>query len=820
MLQMFGRATQPERRDMFRRIKKWLKMHVSFNSYLKIAILLEPIEQRFDLLKYAFFTRSKEGRCLGGTAFPKAYRLTNNVVLKSCPYLVVLAVLLLVPTIAPQCIADPIVMSGDASAASGFMAAILAIAGIFLTLFYTNAPTVFSNKYPSSSGDIPALFVSLVSSDKDLGYCTSFVVVVSVSFIVCATQWFNWLAFAYVFALAMVLVGKLPSIFSLGTGRTDITAISAIPANRFLVLARAASFEKSFFDSDYLVFNFKRFASNNLAMLDRIMDFSLMAGDYAPAYAKAVNEVVLETLVRYCRASVLIDTKSLWHTERTTHKTWFMSSSHELNLAISTGTIPQPKSETDCLGYHKELRRISEKYGRYLVENRSIAEYSNYVALSTEILKSCLETGDVEWAREYSKALLTQCLEYGLSANANDKEDLRTKCYLLEQYAVLLMTIPLGVGKLCDSVASNAFHFSSFSSFSQEELQKQGFPLGKNDDIKVLCEKLKYEKDAFGTIETPAWWFDENVNSFGLEGVERLCSFVLLLHDRYCSTVKDLATSDPKSSYILALKEAELYNKCEHCMYQLSFLAKKVFKAEALGRNYLAELKTAHDSLVRIYPDLAKSFLGDNAEFKDFFPDLYGFVCFNFCNLLFEDIVNNRLASFCSSIEALYHLVVIASLDLQKSLSEGSYNDMYKAQALSEPTAFFCELCGMAYAMAELHEDRTSQSVLVNYACSILESNPKERTRWAACLDICDDFALNGKIDTDLFHWRRSFINTVESSGLYPDIPRFSLDLSDEDLPADKERLRDMLPMSDFGPNDSSGCKIFEKYLLKVVNHD
>ena len=203
---------------MFRRIKKWLKMHVSFNSYLKIAILLEPIEQRLDLLKYAFFTRSKEGRCLGGTAFPKAYRLTNNIVLKSCPYLVVLAVLLLVPTITPQCIAGTIVMSGDASVASGFMAAILAIAGIFLTLFYTNAPTVFSNKYPSSSGDIPALFVSLVSSDKDLSYCTSFVVVVSFSFVACAAQWFNWFAFAYVFVLAMVLVGKLPSIFFLGNG--------------------------------------------------------------------------------------------------------------------------------------------------------------------------------------------------------------------------------------------------------------------------------------------------------------------------------------------------------------------------------------------------------------------------------------------------------------------------------------------------------------------------------------------------------------------------------------------------------------------------
>lgn len=52
-------------------------MHVGFNSYVKIATFLEPIEQKIDLLKYAFFTRTKEGSCLRGTAFPKVHRLIS-----------------------------------------------------------------------------------------------------------------------------------------------------------------------------------------------------------------------------------------------------------------------------------------------------------------------------------------------------------------------------------------------------------------------------------------------------------------------------------------------------------------------------------------------------------------------------------------------------------------------------------------------------------------------------------------------------------------------------------------------------------------------
>lgn len=805
---------------MLELVKGWLIKHVSFNTYLKIAKHLEPIERGTDLAKYVLFTRTREGNCLRGTVYPKIHRVISNSFFKSLPYLILLAVVIFAPKATPQCIADVLELNRDASVVSGFMTAILAIAGIFLTLFYTNATTVFSNKYPSSSGDLPRLFVSLVSTDKNLSYCTSFVITASFAFIACIVQWFNWLAFIYIFALAILLICKLPSILSLGTGKTDIAAITAIPANRFLTLAKASSFEKLLFNSDNLVLNFKKFANNDLSILDGLMDFSLMAGDYTPAYAKAVNDIVSQTLVKYSRYSVLIDAESHWHIKRNIHKAWFTSSTHELDLAISTGTIPQPKIETDHLGYRKELFRISNKYSKFLIDSNSIVDYSNFFAMATINLEYCFRNGDVEWAQEYAEGLLTQCLEFSLSVNVNNKEDLQAKCHLLEQYAVMLMTIPLELGKLCDRVAATAFHFNSFSSFSQSELQKQGFPLGDSSKMKALCKKLKYERDTFGIIETPAWWFNNNVDSFGLERIEHLCSSILLLHDRYCSNVKDLVESDSKSSYTLALKEAELYSKATHCIIKLMSVAKVTFGAEELSKNYLAELESIHDGLVRIYPNLAKAFMIDISDFEDFFPDLYGFALFNYCQLLLEDIVGNKLKSFCASIMPLYSLVIISSLDLQKVVSEGSYNDIYKAQILFEPTILFLELCGMAYAMAELHQDTDSQKTISDHVSSILETNQNVRIRWKACFTLCDDFSLNGKIYMDLFGWRRSFIDAVENSELYPDAPRCSFGFTSWKPPEEKKRLLEMLPPDIFELNDFSGCRIFKKYLLKMGDHD
>ena len=805
---------------MTRRFKRWLSRHVSFNTYLKVAMFLDPVEQKLDLAKYALFTRTKEGSCLQGTVNPKVHRVIDNAICGSFLPAAILIAALIIPSYLPQSVSAAITMQLEPSAISGFMTAILAVAGIFLTLFYTNATTVFSNKYPSSYGDIPKLFVSLATSDKNLKYCTSFVVVSSLSFVFCALQRFNWLAFAYVFALTLKLIGKLPNVFALSTEKTDISAVAAIPANRFLVLAKAASFDRPFFDSDYLALNFKEFGRNDLAMMDNLMDYSLSAGGYASSYSKAVNDIVLETLVKYSQISSIISAESPWHAETSSHKAWFTSSTHELNLAISTGTIPLPSKTIDPFGYHKELYRISSKYGKRLIEGKATIEYSNYFALSTLVLECSIKHGDTGWAKEYSELMLDQCLDYCLSIDGSNKDDLQIKLHLFEQYAVMLTTIPLELTKLCISVPSNAFRFESFKRFSQSELQGQGFPLGSNTQMRAMCKKLEYEKETFDMLETPKWWFDNNVNRFASDEIERLCSWVLLLHDGFCSTIKKLTESDPKASYILTLKEAELYNKSKNCIHGLLELARTHFDTSALNKDYLLELKNIHNDLVRTFPKLAKSFMEDDKKLEEIFPDLYGFAFFNYCQLVFRDIIDGRLDSFCASIIPLYHLAVISSIDLQKTVAEGTYNDIYKAQILVEPTVFFLELCGMAYAMAELTEESECQTAISSCIASIIENNPRERTRWSICVDLSDDFTLNGKIDMDLFSWRRSFLDTVKESERYPNVPQHPFGITEWELPAGKERLLEMLPPDSYDFHDFSGCNVFKNYLLGDENNE
>ena len=183
-------------------------------------------------------------------------------------------------------------------------------------------------------------------------------------------------------------------------------------------------------------------------------------------------------------------------------------------------------------------------------------------------------------------------------------------------------------------------------------------------------------------------------------------------------------------------------------------------------------------------------------------------------------MINDRLSSFCSSIVPFYRLTAISSLDLRKATLDGPYSDIYKALVLSEPTILFIELCGMAYAMAELYEDRNAQRAIESSISEILKNVPKERSRWTVCVASSSNFAIYHMDGIDLLGWRRRFLDAVRSSERYPEVPRYPAGAISWNPPTGKERLLKMLPDIEFGFSNFSGCKIFEEYLLGSGNHD
>ena len=806
---------------MFTKFERWAIKHLTFECFLKVDPFAQKLTRGVLWLKYFIFTRGKTGSFLQGTLKPKIQQVFENALFTSVPYLAILLVLAILPSIMPRSLAQSIAFSGDTSIAVGLMTAMLTVAGVFLTLFYTSATTVLANKYPNGNALISQLFVQSALSNGDLRYCNSFIVVSIAFFFLIAFGQINSVLIVYVTILSIVLIIKLPKVLKLSTQASDIRAIASIPANRFLSLAQAASYDHAFHKSDWLATNFNRMAKAEVHNLQLIMDYASGAGDYKRAYSNSVAEAVIETLIKYASISTRIPIDSKWHLTSSAHKSWFMSDSSEVQIAMHTGTIPMPKSAPDRLGFHKELLKIIEQHQINILGEQAFEETTNWLLLMQSTLEPCVTIGDTRFITEEISPLLLDALNTILELKVGSTNNIQKKCLLLEHCTRSLIEVTTSLTRLLKKTDPEEFLFTRFVAFSQKEVQLKGFPLGLNSRLIALSKKLEYECCVFECVETPEWYFNEAVQNLYAEELRNISNYIATMYEDFFNQLAATIKKDKPSSFILVLKEAELFDKSKRLLDFTEARSRQInSNAEAIAI-LLEKIEEQHNELIDSYPTITIAYYQENEELRKSFPDIYGFVFFNYCERLHNLILTSKLNDFSDAMPALFQLMTLSELNLQKELKEIDANDIRKAQILSEPTLIFFELCGMAYCMAELQEDYDLRRTIEENIAAITAKFPELANRWRLCLDLAEDYAISSKTFMDLFNWRRAFIDYVDSSGLYPDIPQYPFFRNSMKLTTHEKRIVKMLPVGFNEYGDFNGTEIFKEFLLpKAVGNE
>lgn len=457
------------------RVARWASRHLSFDTYMKFDSLFEKLNRAKLKIQYFRFTRSKQGKSIRGTLKPGIQQVLESAVFNSLPYLLVLFFLSFCPYALPDSLSGHLMYSGEKSIFAGFMTAILAIAGVFLTLFYTSAATILSNKYPSNTGVISDLFIRAALSNRDLVFCNAFVVVSIVLFFLLGIGITNLLVVIYIAVLSVLLIIKLPKVLKLSSTTASISSLAAIPASRFLSFAQASSSNYPFYESILFITNFNRMARRELALLESIMDYSINSGEFRFAYAKAVAELIAEVFVKYSRISVSIPNDSKWHLEKNEHKSWFMADSFEVDLARKTGTIPQPKSLPNPLGFHDRLWSIACQYKTMLIREERFDELSSWYSMQQAVIECCVNNDDLLWIEERVLSVASKSIDQLITLPADNDEQLQEKCQLLDIASTCYSTPAIEIRKLVFSSNGSSFLFNNFKQFSCAEVHRKGF---------------------------------------------------------------------------------------------------------------------------------------------------------------------------------------------------------------------------------------------------------------------------------------------------------------------------------------------------------
>lgn len=798
----------------------FLKKTLSFDGYRRIApILIREVALR---VRFFIYTRGKRGRPLHDFSSQKWNRALSSPIVRSVPHLLLLATMLVVPYVLPRETREMLVLQ-DKTVVAGFLGAMLTVAGVFLTLFHTNMLSIYASKYPDGNDFVSKMFSRSMSEMPELSFCGSYVVVAVFAMAALGFVGFNWLAFLYVCALSVILISKMLRAINPRSTRTELADITVPVCNRLLAASTAASYEFSFHESRVLIDYFKRVADGSLSDLGELMDFAIAHEKRGRGDAGDVASFVLLALRKYNGSRKVIPDESPWLPTECVHKPWLESDSFEVSLAMRAGTVPAPTSVPKPYGIESSLMSINDKYRDYLASNnvdgkeKSVLRLVQNSRIIDTIVRHSISLGQTGWMSEQCPAEYQRAFEFASTLSTSTHDELMVQCGLLEAYAISMMTIPLWLMDLCKAIDPGSFKYDSFSTFSRAELLRKGFPVANDQKAVALCGQIERELFVAGGQVTPPWYFDKEIGCISISAIRKLASLVESLFKAYETNLESLIQEKIRSSYILVFKEAEYFEKTESCLRAMAGLADRFdVGSGAQVETTEVEVSKLHRRIQLLYPDVARAFQQDKSDLRDVLPDLYGFVLYRYCQLTLDDIIRESLDSFGERMSSLYLIAGFASNDRKDELQQRQCGDLYTAQVLLTPMLFFFELCGMAYAMAELTGRQAVQQEITSWAARWLEGRPDDVGKWAAALGLSRSTLGFGKTYEDMFRWRQSFVDVAQSQENYPkDVP---FPLRREKPSEEQKRLIDMFPSGPLAIFD--GCEVFNKFVLEPITRD
>ncbi|WP_216452462.1 hypothetical protein [Arcanobacterium phocae] len=722
--------------------------------------------------------------------------------------------LLLLPLLGYEC-SDSFTSQQDVYLVS-FLGAMLTASGVFLTLFYTNMLSAYANKYPRGSGKIAKLYLDAVVHDENLSFCNSYVITIGVSFSLIIFIPFNYFAYVYICILSVILLVKIPSVANLFTSRTDLGFVATFVSKRFLAAAEVATIRHQFYRSRALIERVHDVAIESVASLKEIMKFSISIESDGKMSSDDIVIQLIDLLVLYEEKKVQIPIESHWHIRFLEHKKWFEADIFEQHIVLEAGAVPFPREIVSPDGFEREILSLVDVFHKYLYENDEISRLANSMRVLSSAMEAAIGVGCHSWIKEYFPRKFTEALDHVIGTSVTSKSDFGTVCELLDACALGVSSVVLQTRKLVERVQVESFTCDSFASFGDSEVTAKGFPISNSPDIRDLCSKIRNELFVEGGLVTPSWYFDKQVSVAVSYELEQLMTTVESLIELVGKALLRLIDEEIQYSYILTLREVGIGKSFKALLESVKDL---VGKLEYLDSTWLEEVSARqselHASIVVHYPAIVDQFQKESVGHREMLPDLFGFTYQHYSQLLFDDVLTRGANNFLQRLPGLYFMAISTSINETGSCVGEPSSDLSRIHLAYAPLIYFFELCGMAFAHAELFKKEILKRGLNDWLSSHLHNFPGEVEKWRVCLEHVDNRLFFGTVVGSLQPWRSKFLSSAIATTMYSEVCDKSINR--QNLTDDEERLLEMIPNGQHLYSTFDGCEVFKKYIFEPI---
>ena len=610
------------------------------------------------------------------------------------------------------------ISSESVAAHDTLLAVVLTVAGLFLTLYYTNFNTVIGTLYGEYPESVRRLLIDEPQNRAALLALTNFIV-----FTLVTLGFGAGLGIRVNVSLLGVVVGgaSIVPIFAFITRRTlfffDPTYLANSAIENLAKEISQATADSRFASHTAVQQHRATIANSELAKLQALSRIAAEKTTFRRDSLCNLLTVVFSFLPEYQRLKRSIPTTSKWYRETVRHKDWYLAGTTDLQVALNSalGLMPEAVQDRDWLE-ESIVRMLEQCFERTLSEHDW--PVASRILRASRLMFEALAAGyQLQIASKSFRSLCASIEQHGgLSDNVLGKEDQLYRLQVTAELNMLAKQILLSFFNELRTLDLTSYmkRVKSVDWKIEDDIYAKEFPPFTLSQMEYLRDRLRIEFDADGDIVSPEWYIRQLALLPIAETLDSQLAELLQLGRRfYVDRPERLANSGMQLAAVMTTLDGLEY------FHKLRFHAVAIYeRMEIVEQNRVLEAiacpkidrETVETKIGKserqLNLNLAKFvpfFTRDDYEQSEEIPDLQGHVVTVLANSYFQGLMSKDV-ELCTHVFRSY---LVGSICVRQSIGEKCSGLEYPANLAyaAEPTTEAFALSGFAFLLSEYHQE-------------------------------------------------------------------------------------------------------------------
>lgn len=610
----------------------------------------------FRTTKYRFTHRIKEGE----RTAPFAFLLSKTIFLQTIKSLLGAGILLLGDSVLLPIIESMVLEDSfptiKLEIATDIVLGGMGVAGVILGLYCSNITSTYSTKYANAPTNLATIFQRDIITNRCIQQIVGYIILCLVLLGECILH----ISISYVSLVAILIMTiRIIVVFSIAGNRINALSntyqISENIYPEMIAVLKCVSSKNVYANDRNFQNYFQKVCANRL---NDLKDISLFNKDNPPNQNAATflfmsNNVAF--LKYYWSVKETIRYDSLWYRDKVQYEPWHFASDTSIDVAIKTGTSPQPKTARDYWWIESDIEKINEICFEKLCRDQDRENILKYISLLASLSPHAIDSEDtLSWIHTITK-MQVQFTSCYLNITLSEEDSQKTAMICVAFVATFIGMI-IGVNDYLRKFDLDALlnDIARMSSTKNPDITLNRFSNNKNvDDI---LHRISVEIRIEGKKITPDWYIKQiaskNIVIFFneiLENVSVICDSIIEFGTTFLEKKQTFEAAAIFAQFLEFISKSQITIATIDQNFKL--LHEHYIEPTILWENNKLDLakqkiESAQKQLPQLLVKCSGAFALAHWSKREDYPDLLGFCYNHICEALISSIERNDFETF------------------------------------------------------------------------------------------------------------------------------------------------------------------------------